>query len=99
MKRGLTIVVNIAFIAFIIFFVAKYTSQKREESNNHELLLFQNTAETAGQIIANYLEDEQHLCDIWASYINGYSSVEGRHMTMEEAIEFHKLCTNLVPEL
>ena len=88
MKRGLTIIVNIAFIAFIIFFVAKYTSQKREESNNHELLLFQNTAETAGQIIANYLADEQHLCDIWASYINRYSSVEGRPMTIEEAIEF-----------
>ena len=68
--------------------MAKYTSQKREESNNHELLLFQNTAETAGQIIANYLADEQHLCDIWASYINRYSSVEGHPMTIEEAIEF-----------
>lgn len=88
MKRGLTIIVNIAVIAFIIFFIGRYTSQKREESNNHELTVFQNTAETAGQIIANYLEDEQHLCDIWASYINHYASVSGQPMTIEEAIEF-----------
>ena len=88
MKRGLTIVVNIAVIAFIIFFIARYTSQKREESNDHELLLFMNTAETAGQIIGNFLEDEQHLCDIWASYINHATSAEGQHMSIEEAIEF-----------
>ena len=88
MKRGLTIVVNIAVIAFIIFFIARYTSQKREESNDHELLLFQNTAETAGQIIGNFLEDEQHLCDIWASYINHATSAEGEHLSIEEAIEF-----------
>ena len=47
MKRGLTIFVNIAIIAFIIYFVFIYTSQKREESNNQELTVFQNTAETA----------------------------------------------------
>lgn len=88
MKRGFTIIVNIIIIAFIICFITEYTSQKREESNNHELVVFQNTAETAGQIIANYLEDEQHLCDIWASYINNYASVEGQPMNMEEAIAY-----------
>ncbi len=88
MKRGLTIFVNVAVIAFIIAFIVDYTSQKRTESNDFELTAFQNTAETAGQIIANYLADEQHLCDIWASYINHYTSEEGYHMTIEEAIEF-----------
>jgi signal transduction histidine kinase/FixJ family two-component response regulator/HPt (histidine-containing phosphotransfer) domain-containing protein len=87
-KRGLTIIVNIVVIAFIIFFTAKYTSQKREESNDSELAVFKNTAETAGQIIMNYLADEQHLCDIWASYINHYASVAGYPMTIEEAVEF-----------
>lgn len=83
-----TIIVNLIIIAFVICFVAEHTSKKREESNNHELVVFQNTAETAGQIIANYLEDEQHLCDIWASYINNYESVEGKPMTIEEAVAF-----------
>ena len=83
-----TIIVNLIIIAVVICFVADHTSKKREESNNHELVVFQNTAETAGQIIANYLEDEQHLCDIWASYINNYESVEGKPMTIEEAVAF-----------
>ena len=88
MKRGLTIIVNIVVIAIIIIFVAMHTSQKREESNNHELTAFRNTAETAGQIITNYLADEQHLCDIWANYINRYASYAGEPMTIEEAVEF-----------
>ncbi len=88
MKRGLTIFVNIVIIACIIFFISVYTSQKRDESNHHELVVFQNTAETAGQVITNYLADEQHLCDIWANYINNYASSSGEPMTIEEAIEF-----------
>ena len=88
MKRRLTVIVNIVVIVFIIFFIGLYTAGKREESNKHELVVFQNTAETAGQIIANYLSDEQHLCDIWASYINHYASVSGQPMSIEEAVEF-----------
>ncbi len=88
MKRGFTIIVNVIIIAFIMWFIVEHTTQKREESNNHELQVFQNTAETAGQIIANYLEDEQHLCDIWASYINHYASAEGNPMTIQEAIDY-----------
>ncbi len=42
---------------------------------------------TAEQIITNYLEDEQHLCDIWANYINR-SAQDGAPMTMEQAITF-----------
>ncbi len=88
MKRGLTIIVNIAVITLIIFFVVNYTSRKRNETNDQELLAFRNTVETAGQIIANYLADEQHLCDIWASYINHYAQEAGSPMTIEEAVEF-----------
>ena len=88
MKKGLTIIVNTAVIALIIFFVVNYTSRKRNETNDKELLAFRNTVETAGQIIANYLADEQHLCDIWASYINNYASYEGYPMSMEEAVDF-----------
>ncbi|WP_051233619.1 response regulator [Butyrivibrio sp. NC3005] len=88
MKRGFTIIVNIIIITFIICFIVEHTSNKREDSNDHELQVFQNTAETAGQIIANYLEDEQHLCDIWASYINHYALDEGKPMTIEEAVDF-----------
>ncbi len=42
---------------------------------------------TTEQIIANYLEDEQHLCDIWANYINR-SAETGTPMTVEEAISY-----------
>ena len=88
MKRGLIVIVNIAVIVFIIVFVAHYTSAKREQSNDHELTIFQKTAETAGQVITNYLADEQHLSDIWASYINHYDVEEGHPMSIEEAVAF-----------
>jgi signal transduction histidine kinase len=42
---------------------------------------------TTEQIIANYLEDEQHLCDIWANYINR-SAEAGAPMTVDEAISY-----------
>ena len=93
MKRGLTLIINIAVIAFIIFFITMYTSQKREERNAGEIQVYQSTADTAGRIITNYLSDEQHLCDVWASYINNFSKETGQPMTISEAVGFTQRAT------
>lgn len=42
---------------------------------------------TTEQIVVNYLADEQHLCDIWANYINR-SEEAGTPMTVDEAISY-----------
>ncbi len=58
-----------------------------EENNQSALESYQNMTITAEQIIENYLEDEQHLCDIWSNYVNR-SAEAGTPMTAEEAINY-----------
>ena len=74
-------------MGFILFFIIRYANTKAEESNKNEIIAFEKMTVTTNQIIANYLEDEQRLCDIWADYIN-CSAEEGAPMTAEEAIAF-----------
>ena len=74
-------------MGFILFFIIRYANTKAEESNKNEIFAFEKMTVTTNQIIANYLEDEQRLCDIWADYIN-CSAEEGAPMTAEEAIAF-----------
>ena len=50
------------------------------ESNESGIETFEKMTVTAEQIITNYLEDEQHLCDIWSNYINR-SAEAGTPMT------------------
>ena len=57
------------------------------ESNDRVIETFEKMTVTAEQIITNYLEDEQHLCDIWSNYINR-SAEAGEPMTAEEAISY-----------
>ncbi len=74
-------------MGFILFFIIRYANTKAEESNKNGIIAFEKMTLTTNQIIANYLEDEQHLCDIWANYIN-CSAEEGDPMTAPEAIAF-----------
>ncbi len=74
-------------MGFILFIIVSYANIKAVESNRNEIAAFEKMTMTTNQIIANYLEDEQHLCDIWANYINS-SAEEGDMMTAEEAISF-----------
>ena len=74
-------------MGFILFFIIRYANTKAEERNKNEIIAFEKMTVTTNQIIANYLEDEQRLCDIWADYIN-CSAEEGAPMTAEEAIAF-----------
>ncbi len=74
-------------MGFILFFIIRYANTKAEESNKNGIIAFKKMTLTTNQIIANYLEDEQHLCDIWANYIN-CSAEKGDPMTAPEAIAF-----------
>ncbi len=86
-RRSLTITINLLIMGFILFFIIRYANTKAEESNQNEIIAFEKMTMTTNQIIANYLEDEQHLCDIWANYINR-SAEDGNPMTAENAISF-----------
>ncbi|MCR5488008.1 MAG: response regulator [Lachnospiraceae bacterium] len=87
MKRGLVITINLLIMGVILFFIIRYANMKAEESNKNGIIAFEKMTMTTNQIIANYLEDEQRLCDIWADYINR-SAEEGAPMTDQEAISF-----------
>jgi signal transduction histidine kinase/CheY-like chemotaxis protein len=65
----------------------KYANDRATESNRASIASFEKMTTTTEQIIANYLEDEQHLCDIWANYINR-SAEAGTPMTIDEAISY-----------
>ena len=74
-------------MGFILFFIIVYANTKAEESDKKEIVAFEKMTMTTNQIIVNYLEDEQHLCDIWANYVNR-SAEDGTPMTAEEAVSF-----------
>ena len=87
MKKTLIIVIDLVIMVLILFLIIKYANAKMRESNKSEIEAFEKMTVTAEQIITNYLEDEQHLCDIWANFINR-SAEAGTPMTAEEAISF-----------
>lgn len=87
MKRALVIVPNLLIIGFILFFIVRYANFKIEESNQNSVKEYEKMTITVNQIITNYLEDEQHLCDIWSNYINR-SAEAGTPMTADEAISY-----------
>ena len=87
MKRGLIITINLLIMGFILLFIIGYAYLKAKESNENEIAAFEKMTVTTNQIITNYLEDEQHLCDIWTNYINR-SAQDGSPMTVEEAVSF-----------
>ena len=87
MKKTLIIVIDLVIMMLILFFIIQYTNAKMRESNENVTAAFEKMTVTAEQIITNYLEDEQHLCDIWANFINR-SAEAGSPMTAEEAISF-----------
>ncbi len=87
MKKALVIVPNLLIIAFILLFIVRYANYKIEESNRNDIEAYEKMTLTVDQIITNYLEDEQHLCDIWSNYVNR-SAEEGNPMTAEDAISY-----------
>ena len=86
-KKTLIVVIDLVIMGLILFFIIQYANAKMRESNESATVAFEKMTVTAEQIITNYLEDEQHLCDIWANYINR-SAEGGKPMTAVEAISF-----------
>jgi hypothetical protein len=86
-KRGLIITINLLIMGFILLFIIRYANTKAEESNKNEIIAFEKMTMTTDKIIANYLDDEQRLCDIWTDYIN-CSAEEGAPMSATEVIDF-----------
>lgn len=87
MKKALIIIIDLVIMGLILFFILQYAKTKMRESNESVIEAFEKMTVTAEQIITNYLEDEQHLCDIWSNYVNR-SAEAGTPMTAEEAISF-----------
>ena len=87
MKRALVIVPNLLIIGFILIFVIRYANFKVEESNRKVIEEYEKMTATVNQIITNYLEDEQHLCDIWSNYVNR-SAEAGTPMTAEDIVSY-----------
>ncbi|MCR5556349.1 MAG: hypothetical protein K6F75_02165 [Butyrivibrio sp.] len=76
-------------IGLILFFILRYADDRANESNRGSVASFEKMTMTTEQIIANYLQDEQHLCDIWANYVNG-SADAGTPMTAEDAMSSNR---------
>lgn len=87
MKKSKIIAINLLIMALILFFIIQYANTKMKESNKSVIKAFEKMTISAEQIVTNYLFDEQHLCDIWANFINR-SADAGTPMTAEEAISF-----------
>ncbi len=97
MKKALVIVPNILIIGLILFFTVNYANAKVKESNQNVIESYEKMTITVDQIITNYFEDEQHLCDIWSNYINS-SAEAGEPMTAEEAVSYIRKA-KLYPEI
>ena len=87
LKKRYIVIINILIVGLVLFIIAKYANDCATESNRSSIASFEKMTTTTEQIIANYLEDEQHLCDIWANYINR-SAEAGEPMTVDEAISY-----------
>ena len=87
MRKSFIVIINILIIGLILLIIVRYANERATESDRASIAAFEKMTVTTEQIIVNYLEDEQHLCDIWANYINGIAEEEGP-MTVEEAIGY-----------
>ena len=82
MKKTFIILINVIIMADILIFVVFYSGFESRESYRRQIEHFENTTVTMERVTENYLEGEQRICDVWASYINS------RTMTMEEAVDY-----------
>ena len=82
MKKTFIILINVIIMAAILIFVVFYSGFESRESYRRQIEHFENTTVTMERVTENYLEGEQRICDVWASYINS------RTMTMEEAVDY-----------
>lgn len=97
MKKALVIIPNLLIIGFVLIFIILYANTRVEESNQNVIDEYEKMTVTVNLIITNYLEDEQHLCDIWSNYVNR-SAEAGTPMTPEEIVSYIKKA-KVLPEI
>ncbi len=81
-RTSFVIVVNVVIMVAILVFVVLYTRLESENSFMRQVEHFEDTTVTMERVTENYLEGEQRICDVWATYINSQA------MTMEEACAY-----------
>lgn len=91
-RRFLIILVNVAVMIGIVWFILLYAQRAADESIAAEVDQFETATVTMEQVTVNYLEGEQGICDVWAGYINS------RPMTIDEAISFIR-SSNVSPDI
>ena len=82
MKRILIIIVNVLIMAALLIFVVLYSAYTNRITTKRQIEHFENTTITMEHVTENYMTGEQHLCDVWAHYI------DSQNMTIEEAISY-----------
>lgn len=82
MKKTWVIIVNVLIMVVMLAFVFFYSYFENKTLAERQVEHFENTTITMEHVTENYLEGEQRICDVWASYINS------KGMTIEEAISF-----------
>ena len=89
MKKTLTILTNILFALFTIFFVFLYVRKQSASMKEYNTENFMTMSIGMEQVTTNYLEGEQQLCDSWAACINR------RKMNMSEAMSYLNVAQRL----
>ena len=82
MKKNWIIIVNVIIMIVMLTFVVLYSNYENKATTQRQIEHFENVTITMKNITENYLEGEQHICDVWAHYINS------KDMTIEEAVSF-----------
>lgn len=80
MKKYLIILANVWIICGILLFIVRYSDNRKRETVAAQWEAFENLTLAMEQVTANYLQQEQRICDAWAGYVN----MAG--MSMEQAI-------------
>lgn len=82
MRKLLIIAVNVLLTLSIMVLVVSHTNHEKQQQIATRIEAFESMTVGMEQVAVNYLEGEQHICDVWAQYINS------NDMTMEEAADF-----------
>ena len=82
MKKILIVLANVLIMSAILILVLQYANDTRSKREKEQITGFERTTVSVERVTANYLEEEQHICDTWASYINSAL------LTSAEAMDF-----------
>ena len=82
MKKAWIAIVNIAIMVGILIFVILYSSYEGKAALRRQVESFVSTTVAMEHVTENYMAGEQHICDVWARYINS------KGMSIEEAASF-----------